>query len=197
MEKVVPTDAILIPDHAERVFQGILFDVYQWQQKQFDETEKTFEMLKRADTVVVIGVADDHILFLEERQPHTSTTLNFPGGRLDPEDTSVLAAAQREMREETGYEFNTWRLVDVTQPHTKIEWFIHTYLASDIKASHEPIKEPGEKITIRTSSFEAVKQLCRDGQGDLGIESRGLFEVAQSLADLLNVSEFSGQEVDR
>ncbi len=38
-----------IPPNAKRVFKGIIFDVYQWQQKMFDGSKETFEMLKRAN----------------------------------------------------------------------------------------------------------------------------------------------------
>ncbi len=54
MNKTVPDDAILIPDSAKRMFEGIIFDVYQWKQTQFDGTTRDFEMLKRPDTVVIL-----------------------------------------------------------------------------------------------------------------------------------------------
>lgn len=53
MKKVIPDNAVLVPDAAQHVFEGMIFDVYQWPQKLFDGSEHTFEMLKRPDTVVV------------------------------------------------------------------------------------------------------------------------------------------------
>src|SRR5258708_1287456 len=125
MKKSTPKDAVLIPGSAECVFRGKIFDIYQWQQKMFDGSEATFEMLKRPDTVTVIPIADDKILAIEDEQPHSGSRLSFPGGRVDSDEENTLVAAKREAKEETGYEFDNWKLVNVTQPHTKLEWFIY------------------------------------------------------------------------
>lgn len=50
-----------IPINARRVFKGIIFDVYQWEQKMFDGNFKTFEMLKRPNTVEIIAIRDNKI----------------------------------------------------------------------------------------------------------------------------------------
>ena len=49
----------IIPDEAEKVFNGVLFDVYQWQQEMYDGSYATFERLRRADTAAVICITDD------------------------------------------------------------------------------------------------------------------------------------------
>jgi len=196
MHKIIPKDAVLVPDNAKRVFKGIVYDVYHWPQKRFDGSEATFEMLKRWDTLVTIGVVDSKVLVIEETQPHNNTKMSFPGGRLDPEDTSILEACQREMLEETGYEFNSWRLVDVQQPFAKVEWFIHIYLATDVTKQSAPQHDPGEKITVTHESFESLKKLVETKVGYLG-EARDMFDDLNSLEDLLQLPTFKGQEVDR
>ncbi|HTE58026.1 MAG TPA: NUDIX domain-containing protein [Verrucomicrobiae bacterium] len=196
MRKVVPKDAVLVPDQAERVFHGVIYDVYHWQQKLFDDSDTTFEMIKRVDTIVVIGVTGDKILVIDEEQPHAGSGVSFPGGRVDPDDASILEASQREMQEETGYEFSQWRLIDVRQPFVKIEWFIHVYMATDVRKRSTPQQDGGEKITIRQESFESLKKLIDDKVGSMG-EARDLFDNLKSLDDLLALPEFQGQEVDR
>ena len=56
MREYIPQKAKLIPKQAECKFRGELFDVYQWPQKLFDGSMSTFEMLKRDDTVVIVGI---------------------------------------------------------------------------------------------------------------------------------------------
>src|SRR5664279_401756 len=119
MKKLIPEDSVLVPDQAERVFQGKIFDVYQWPQKLFDGSEYTFEMLKRVDTVSVICVVDGKLLVIDDEQPHLGSRQSFPGGRVDNEDETIEAAAQREILEETGYSFKHWRLIKVSQPYRK------------------------------------------------------------------------------
>ena len=59
-----------IPKHAKRVFKGVIFDVYQWKQKMYDGSFKTFEKIKRPDTVIVFPVLDNgKILLTKQSQP--------------------------------------------------------------------------------------------------------------------------------
>ncbi len=196
MKKVIPADSTLVPDQAERVFQGMIFDVYQWPQKLFDGSSHTFEMLKRPDTVTVICVVDDKILVIEDEQPHMGTRQSFPGGRVDDSDNTIEAAARREVQEETGYSFTSWRLVGVWQPYHKMEWFVYVWLAWDMIDRQAPQLDPGEKITVQGLDFATVKSLSLQRAGYLG-ESGAIFEALESLQQLLNLPEFTGLSVDR
>ena len=70
-ERTLPEDAVLIPNDATRMFQGVVFGVYQWQQEMFDGSHKTFEMLKRPDSVTVLAFDDQgRVITLDETQPH-------------------------------------------------------------------------------------------------------------------------------
>ncbi len=196
MKKVIPEDSVLIPDQAEQVFKGEIFDVYQWPQTMFDGSMATFEMLKRADTASAICVTDNKILVLDEEQPGSRSRKNFPGGRVDPTDASIIDAAQREVLEETGYSFKNWRLIKVFQPYVKLEWFIHIVLAWEVISRSSTIPEPGEKISVQAVSFDELKQLVDAKAGYLG-ESADIFKKVNSLFELLDLPEFQGQPVDR
>ena len=47
-----------IPDNAKIVFNGILFDVYHWEQKMFDGTTRTFEAVRRIPTTQILAVTE-------------------------------------------------------------------------------------------------------------------------------------------
>ena len=104
MKKIVPNNAVLIPDNAQRVFKGVIYDVYQWPQTMFDGSTKTFEMLKRADTVEIIAVHDDKHVDLNEEQPHLPLHYTLPAGRHDVPGETELASmsGRRPGAEETG-----------------------------------------------------------------------------------------------
>ncbi|HVA10644.1 MAG TPA: NUDIX domain-containing protein [Candidatus Dormibacteraeota bacterium] len=187
---------MLIPDQAERAFEGMIFDVYQWPQKLFDGSEHRFEMLKRPDTVSVICVDEDKVLVIEDEQPHLGLRTSFPGGRVDSDDENVEAAARREILEETGYVFKNWRLVRVWQPYRKMEWFVYVWLAWDVIDRQAATPDAGEKITLRPVDFSALKDLVMKRTSYLG-DSVSIFENLDNIEELLTLPEFSGQTVDR
>lgn len=159
-KRKLPDNPILIPEKARNVFRGYLFDVYQWDQEMFDGSTETFEMLKRPDTVIVLGVVDNgKIIVNDEEQPGGVVRKNhLPAGRIDASDPTTLYAAQREMKEETGYEFKDWALVDIFQPEAKIEWFIYFYIARCVVAKSEPTLDAGERITVKEADYDLVKE---------------------------------------
>jgi 8-oxo-dGTP pyrophosphatase MutT (NUDIX family) len=195
VNKIIPTDAVLIPDSANKVFTGHIFDVYQWSQAMFDDSEATFEMLKRPDTVVVLPIVDGQVMTIEDEQPHTDSRLGFPGGRVDNTDSTTLAAAQREIKEETGYEFKNWKLIRVIQPHVKLEWFIYYYLAWDESGKVEPHLDAGEKISIKMMDFDEAKKFLVTKSEYLG-DSKEILEKLTDINQLLDLPEYIGKEVD-
>lgn len=196
MKKIIPNDAVLVPDQAKLAFEGMIFDVYQWEQALFDGSTHTFEMLKRCDTVSVICVVDGKVLVIDDEQPHLGVRRSFPGGRVDNTDESIEAAAKREILEETGYTFANWRLITVRQPYRKIEWFVHVWLATDVTDAVAPKLDPGEKITVEPISFEELKAEIASDLGYLG-ESRDIFDGMTSLDELMKYPAYTGQSVDR
>jgi ADP-ribose pyrophosphatase len=193
MRTVIPKNARLLPETAKRVFEGQIFDVYQWQQEMFDGTTETFEMLKRDDTIKVLAIKYDKIIVLEEEQPPHSPFIDIPGGRHDVDSETELDAAKREMLEETGMKFRNWRLISVEQPHSKIDWFVYLFLATDFEFQAEQKLDSGEKIEIQLHSFDEVNKLL-DDQRNRHLPKE-ILEKAGSLERLKNYPEYNGIKV--
>ena len=146
-----------IPPNAKLVFKGIIFDVYQWQQKMFDGTFETFEMLKRDYTLEVIATADDKIFMAHQSQPNKHNFYSLFGGRAE-ESEDPLVTAKRELLEESGLESNDWELIKSYQPIHKMDWEVYLFVARNCKKVAEPKLDAGEKIeTIECSFDEFVK----------------------------------------
>lgn len=149
-----------IPDHAEKVFSGVLFDVYQWQQEQFDGTIKTFEKAKRPDTVVVFPVLDDgRILLTKQEQPGKEPFIAATGGMID-EGEDVLTAAKRELLEESGYEAEEFILWDARHPASKIDYVVYTFIAKGLKKVSEELNlDAGEKVELMPVTFDELIEI--------------------------------------
>lgn len=194
--KTLPANATLIPKNAKQVFEGIIFDVYQWQQEMFDGSHKTFEMLQRPDTVQVIAVHDHKVLGLEEQQPGRPMYFRMPAGRVD-EGEDWLTAAKRELLEETGLNFASWRLILVRQPIVKIEWFVATFIAMDQISKQAQSLDAGEQSNVLWFSLDKLKQRIDHEQSPLIEYLRPLIDPCRTIDELTAIAEFHGQEVDR
>lgn len=152
----------ILPDYAVKVFRGVIFDIYQWDQEQFDGRKKLFELGSRLDTVVIIPVVDDKFIINHEEQPNNYFRTGFPMGRLDFESEDVVEAALREYSEETGITPKKLFHVITEQPIAKILWNIHTFIAVGEKEKHDIALDGGEKIENKHISFDEAYNMMKN-----------------------------------
>jgi len=151
-----------IPPDAKKVFSGVLFDVYQWEQKMFDGSVATFEKLKRPDTVVVFPVLPNgRIILTEQEQPGKESFIGAAGGRVDAGE-EVIDAAKRELLEETGYTAERLELWDARQPVGKLDWAVFTFVAKGLKQVAEPHLDAGERISLKLVTFDELIEIATD-----------------------------------
>jgi ADP-ribose pyrophosphatase len=145
-----------IPDHAQCVFKGVLFDIYQWQQEMFDGSFATFEVIKRNTSVTMIPITKEgKIIVNNEEQPNKEPFISFPGG-CPEDDESLLECAKRELLEETGYISNSWQewmLSDVLKT-SKIDWYNQFYIVRGCEKVADLALDAGEKIESMLVSFQ-------------------------------------------
>lgn len=186
MEIQRPKSKQPIPDHARCVFRGVLFDVYQWEQEMFDGSKTIFEKLKRPDTVVILPVLPDgKIILIEEEQPGSDLVIGMPGGRID-EGEEVLEAVKRELLEETGYTADKFILWDAQQVVNKIDWVIYVFIAKGLKKVAEPNLDSGEKIALKSVSFEEFLEI---GTSKKFIEKEIVLKLLEAKLDLAKKEE--------
>jgi ADP-ribose pyrophosphatase len=176
-----------IPADAKLVHKGIIFDVYQWQQKMFDGSYETFEMLKRVDTVNVIAVQGNKILITYQSQVNLNPTFGMFGGRVD-RDEKQLDAAKRELLEEGGLESDDWELWKVSNPSEKIVWTSYTFIARNCRKVSEPHVDSGEKIEIKECTLdEFIDVVLSDNYRDFEIVA----DIAKIKVDASKRKEFA------
>ncbi len=164
MNLIRPESSQPIPPHAYKVFSGVLFEVWQWEQKMYDGSTTVFEKLKRPDTVVVFPVLPDgKILLSKQEQPCKPPFIGAFGGRVEAGE-DILLAVKRELLEESGYEASEFVLWNARQPVSKIEWAVYTFVAKGLRRTKEPELDAGEKIAPFTASLDELCTLVRQKQ---------------------------------
>lgn len=171
-------------------YQGKVFSVFTDEVIEPNGHRNTRDVIRHNGSVVILAVDDsattgsptDPIIILERQYRHAAGQylVELPAGRVEPGETT-LAAARREMIEETGYRAKKWTLLTkyFASPGFLGEW-MQIYLARDIRiGAAQP--EPDEQIEIiRLPLSKALALIAanhiHDGKTIIGIS---LYDAAR------------------
>ena len=119
-----------------------------------DGREKNVVRVKRPDAVHIMAFTDDDsILMLREYRPYYGTYIwMLPSGRVDKE-TDIDAAAQRELREETGFRAESIERYCVTHYSESVIAANDLYLARDLVDDPLP-QDDDEEIEVHAVSLK-------------------------------------------
>ncbi|MBP7842803.1 NUDIX hydrolase [Candidatus Woesebacteria bacterium] len=148
-----------LPEHAKKVFEGILFSVWQWEQKMFDGSVATFEKVSRNSSVGIFAFTKDKkIILTVQEQPGIQQFVSLVGGIVD-QGEDVLESAHRELLEETGCVTRDIEFWYSVQPVTKVEWPVYMFVARNCEQV-APLKlDAGEKIQLQFASWDEFLQI--------------------------------------
>ena len=130
-----------------------------------DGKEATREYVIHPGAVMVVAELPDGRLVLERqfRYPVQSVMVEFPAGKLDHGEDS-LVCAQRELLEETGYTARQWARAGVLHPVISYSTeFIDIWFARDLTAGQRQL-DAGEFLDVFSASTDELLQWCRDGR---------------------------------
>ncbi|OHA16100.1 MAG: hypothetical protein A3H57_02070 [Candidatus Taylorbacteria bacterium RIFCSPLOWO2_02_FULL_43_11] len=157
----LPPNTKRYSEKAKRVFKGVRFDIYQWEQEQFDGSKAIYEIAKRDDTVIIIPVIDDDVVMVREKQPHWGQEALVPvAGMVEPEE-NLKEAAKRELLEETGMMFDNFDLVYIEPVIPAVEWTAYTFIASGYQKTTDKKLDAGEKNEVIKISIDDLINLTR------------------------------------
>jgi ADP-ribose pyrophosphatase len=149
---------------SELVFDGALLKVHRDRVRLPDGGESRREYIRHPGAVVIVATLPDGRLIFERqfRYPLRRAFLELPAGKIDAGEP-ILACAQRELREETGYVAAEWRHVGVMHPcigysDERIEIFFATGLSHVGHAW-----DHGEFLELLTLSVEEVETSIHQG----------------------------------
>lgn len=123
-------------------------------------------MLEAPDWVNVIALDKNGrtILIRQHRYGSRRPELEIPGGAMDSRDRNPLAAAKRELKEETGYVSAKWFSLGATQPNPAFHRNnCHMFLAIDARRRHPQRLDFAEEIAVVPTPLAEIPRLISRG----------------------------------
>lgn len=120
--------------------------------------EMDYHLLDATDWVCVVCLTNDHRVVLVRQYRHgvRRVTLELPAGAINPGEPP-FQAAQRELREETGYVASEWHLLRQVHPETtRHRHQAHIYLALDARVDGEQRLDATEDVDVVVEPWDAA-----------------------------------------
>jgi len=144
-----------------------------------------YYVMEFPDWVQVVALTPERQLILVDqyRYPVDQRFIEFPGGTSDPKTgESLLAAAQRELLEETGYTSSRWQKIGQHYPNPALQTNrCEVFLALDCQKVAPPKLDPFEEINVVLRSLDEFKSELMNGQPAHSLMLATLFLALESL----------------
>ena len=130
-----------------------------------DGSQSTREYIIHSGAVMIVAQLDDGRLVLERqyRYPVQAVMIEFPAGKLDAGEAS-LVCAKRELLEETGYSARQWARAGLLHPVISYSTeFIDIWFARDLTLGERKLDD-GEFLDVFTATPTELLAWCCSGQ---------------------------------
>ncbi len=158
------------------IYKGKILDVFCDEVLLPNGHTSTREYIKHVGAACVVPVDDDENVIVEKqfRYPFNKVLTEIPAGKLDSKEEPHLAAALRELREETGYTAENMIYLGEYYPTCAYsDEVIHMYLATGLVKGEQKLDEDEfvgvEKIHLEKLVEEIMKGNIPDGKTQTAI----------------------------
>ena len=105
------------------------------------------------------------VLVRQYRHGEGRTLTEIPGGYVSPDDRTPLDAAQRELREETGYSSDRWvELANLAAHPASQEYPVYLFMALDSRCTSEQRLDQTEQIEVVRAPLDRVSNMIEKRQ---------------------------------
>jgi ADP-ribose pyrophosphatase len=150
------------------------------------KTVPAFYVTEYPEWVNVFGLTTDGKVVLVKQYRHgiERIDLELPGGVAEEGETPE-EAARREMKEETGYEFESFTyLGKVCANPSTTNNYTHLFLATGGEQKAEQSLDETEEVEVHFATIEEVKSLVRENKMPQSLHVNGVFYALMKLGEL-------------
>ena len=116
-------------------------------------------------TVLALTKEQEVVLIRQYRHGVQKVIVELPGGAMDVEDESPLAAARRELQEETGYTSDRIIQVGCVSPNPANQTnLIYSFLALDVEKNGSQQLDETEEIEVFLKPLDEVIAMAKNGE---------------------------------
>ncbi len=127
--------------------------------------EHDFDVLESCDWINIIALTeqDDLVLIRQYRHGTEEITTEIPGGMVEPGE-EPLAAAKRELAEETGYQADDWQQLGLVEPNPAFQNnTTYTFLARNACQTSLAQPDENEEIEVVIRPLSEIWSLIDQG----------------------------------
>lgn len=146
------------------VYKGKIFNI-KHQDVTLPSGQKTyFEFAEREASIHILALNEKNELLMtrEYRYGYKQPVWFLPAGRMDKKNEPPRVAAQRELREETGYRAKKLKLLKKGSTSDTLLWDTYIFVAKDLVLDPLP-QDPTEEITPVFVPLKKAVQMALDG----------------------------------
>lgn len=140
-----------------------------------------------SDWVTALAITKEGLVVMEKQYRHALniSAMEIPGGCVDHTDPNLEFAIARELREETGYEFENYEYLGKisANPSTNNNW-MYMYLATGgVKVGNQQL-DHNEDIEVVLCTIDELKQMVRDNKICQAMHLSAIFYALDKLGQL-------------
>jgi ADP-ribose pyrophosphatase len=169
------------------VWNGKIYKIYERPVRMPDGRIEVFEVLEAPSVVRIYAIQSGQVALTSEYRPlQGRRVLRVPAGRIE-QGEEPLAAAKRELAEETGITATRWQEFGRSKPVVKIEHYVYHFLATELKFGASDL-EPGEDITVELTSISEIPRMVYSGMVEEEIVALRLLQLHEQMVNGFTVA---------
>ena len=150
---------------SERIYEGAILNVRR-DKVTAVKGEAYREIIEHNGAVAMVAVTDEGTIIMVEQFRYAcgGTVMEIPAGKIDADEKDPVAAAARELKEETGYTAENIVLLGKINPSVAYsEEVISIYAMTGLKVGEQSLDDD-EALNVLEMPFSRVYQMAAEGE---------------------------------